>query len=54
MKEKYASLYDGVKIEDDELLESIRGANVVCESKGENLEYDLEELSKLVESKDVL
>ena len=53
LKEKYASLYDGVKIEDEELLESIRGANVVCESKGENLEYDLKELSKLVESKDV-
>lgn len=53
LKEKYASLYDGVKIEDEELLESIRGANVVCESKGENLEYDLKELSELVESKDI-
>ena len=53
LKEKYASLYDGVKIEDEGLLESIRGANVACESKGENLEYDLKELSKLVESKDV-
>ena len=53
LKEKYANLYDGVKIEDEELLESLKGAGVVCDKKGDNLEYDLKELKELVESKDV-
>jgi DNA polymerase elongation subunit (family B) len=53
LKEKYANLYDGVKIEDEGLLESIRGANITCDTTGNNIEYDLDELKRLVEEKNV-
>lgn len=53
LKEKYATLKDGVKLTDEALIEAIKSSNIQQSEVGANIEYDIKKLEELVSNADI-